>query len=60
MDDELASMQGDKDAMARAIGLRGLLYECPECGRLMWQPPGAEEFAIYHRDDQLPKNEPSS
>jgi hypothetical protein len=30
--------------------LTGLLYECPECGNLMWQKPGQNEFFTYRRD----------
>jgi hypothetical protein len=35
-------------AADRRLGeLHGLLYECPECGRLMWRPPGETEFRTY-------------
>lgn len=27
--------------------LQGLLYCCPECGRIMWQPEGSTQFRIY-------------
>ena len=29
----------------------GLLYECPECGRLMWEKPGEKRFVVYRRDE---------
>jgi hypothetical protein len=29
------------------VELHGLLYECPNCGRVMWQQPGEQEFRIY-------------
>jgi hypothetical protein len=29
----------------------GLLYECPKCGRIMWEKPGAKLFSIYRRED---------
>lgn len=30
--------------------LTGLLYECPNCGSLMWKKPGQNVFITYHRD----------
>jgi hypothetical protein len=38
--------RGDSSEM---IALFGLLYECPNCGRLMWQKPGEKVFVIYDR-----------
>jgi hypothetical protein len=34
----------------RTLALAGRLYECPECGRLMWSLPGdgCTNFRIYH------------
>jgi hypothetical protein len=32
-------------------GLYGLLYECPACGRLMWQKPGADEYVVFIREN---------
>jgi hypothetical protein len=29
------------------IGLHGLLYECPACGRILWQKPGEAAFRIF-------------
>src|SRR5262245_22859692 len=26
---------------------QGRLYECPECGRLMWEREGAERFQLF-------------
>ncbi|MCC7423384.1 MAG: hypothetical protein IT428_24165 [Planctomycetaceae bacterium] len=26
----------------------GLLYECPECGRVMWRLPDGDRFRVYH------------
>ena len=51
LDDQLAAAQGDKAAMNREIGACGLLYECLECHRVMWQKPGAEQFVVYRPDD---------
>jgi hypothetical protein len=28
----------------------GRLYECPECGRVMWERPGESEFRIFRPD----------
>jgi len=29
----------------------GLLYECPSCGRIMWQPPNETHvFRVYKRE----------
>ena len=27
--------------------LLGRMYECPDCGRLMWSPPGSDDYQIY-------------
>jgi hypothetical protein len=27
--------------------LIGLMYECPECGRIMWQKPGSETYQVF-------------
>ena len=29
------------------ISLHGRLYECPECGRLLWKRPGEAEYRSY-------------
>jgi hypothetical protein len=29
----------------------GSVYECPECGRVMWEKPGEEKFTVYRRDE---------
>ena len=39
---EVAKHFGHPDGIRRSLGLTGLLYLCPECGRLMWQRPGEE------------------
>jgi len=31
---------GDKSVMMKLIVQQGRMYECPECGRLMWSLPG--------------------
>ena len=28
----------------------GLLYECPDCGRIMWKKRGEDVFAIFTRE----------
>jgi hypothetical protein len=38
---------GDVSAIVATIGL---LYECPQCGRLMWKKPGDAKFLIYARE----------
>ncbi len=32
-------------------GEPGLLYECRECGRLMWRKPGDEEYRVFKPDE---------
>jgi hypothetical protein len=41
--------EGDKSVMPILIGLRGRMYECRECGRLMWSRPGdrCSNFRVY-------------
>jgi hypothetical protein len=43
--DEYALLYGDEKNGAEAK--LGVMYECPECGRLMWKKPGADRFSIY-------------
>jgi hypothetical protein len=47
IDAELARRAGDRSMTTRVIGLRGSLYQCPECGRLMWEKPGERTFSVY-------------
>ncbi len=28
----------------------GLLYECPECGRLMWRPSKGDSYTIFTKE----------
>ena len=28
----------------------GSLYECPQCGRIMWEKPGEDKFTVYRVD----------
>jgi hypothetical protein len=35
----------------RVVKYWGVLYECPDCGRIMWEKPGEERFTIYRRDE---------
>lgn len=34
-------------AMAGTVSLRGSLYECPECGTLLWCKPGELKFRAF-------------
>jgi hypothetical protein len=47
-------VDSEKDCGARA---EGLLYECPQCGRLMWRKPGNDQYETFtpERDDQHSK-----
>ena len=48
LDRHLAAFEtGDVGGIVATIGL---LYECPQCGRLMWKKPGETEFLIYARE----------
>jgi hypothetical protein len=32
----------------RLVGeVTGLLYDCPDCGRLLWKRPGSKEFEAF-------------
>ena len=33
---------------ASPMHLCGVIYECPKCGRLMWEKPGEKRFVVYH------------
>lgn len=33
-----------------ATSMLGILYECPECGRIMWEKPDAQAFTVYRLD----------
>jgi hypothetical protein len=49
---ESAVANGDKDRVRQMVAFTGRLYECPECGRLLWSKPGdsCENFANYLPD----------
>jgi predicted RNA-binding Zn-ribbon protein involved in translation (DUF1610 family) len=32
------------------VRLTGSLYECPDCGRIMWAKPGDPSFRIFRPD----------
>jgi hypothetical protein len=51
IEDEIASRRGDNNAENRVTEYCGQLYECPECGRLMWEKPNQDVFTIYRIDD---------
>ena len=56
---EVAKHFGHPDGIRRSLGLTGLLYLCPECGRLMWQRPGEERFGVFRREsDAAPGTSP--
>jgi hypothetical protein len=42
-----AAFNGDREALGRTLGLWGLLYECPECGRLAWTRDRLEAVRFY-------------
>jgi hypothetical protein len=29
------------------VNVTGVLYECPDCGRLLWRQPGASDWLTY-------------
>ena len=44
---EIGNRQGNEMAENRVTGFWGSMYECPECGRLMWEKPGERTFMVY-------------
>jgi hypothetical protein len=38
----------------------GLLYECPECGRILWQKPGVRSNSFSCFKPELPDHSPHS
>ncbi len=34
-------------AMRVIVNAKGLLLECPECGRIMWEKEGEKDFRIF-------------
>ena len=61
--DERATRAGGTDtpdfaAAEQAVAdLTGLLYECPQCGSLLWKPAGAADFRCY--SPESPTGSPS-
>jgi hypothetical protein len=50
-----ANLQAEREASRqegenRTLQFQGLLYECPKCGRVMWEKPGQKGFAVYSRE----------
>ena len=41
--------RGDEydQSMRVIVGKHGSMYECPECGRLMWELPGKDNFKVF-------------
>jgi hypothetical protein len=35
------------------VNLTGLLYECPDCDRVMWQKPGQSVFRTYIEESNV-------
>ncbi len=50
IDTEIAA-RDDQDAEGRVTRYHGLLYECPECGRIMWEKPGEDRFKVFVPED---------
>lgn len=49
-DDDDAGEDEDErraDADRAFVELTGRLYECPRCGRVMWQRDGEEEYRVF-------------
>ena len=44
--DELLEAEKAADP-ARVVALYGLLYDCPQCARVLWSPPGSTTFRVY-------------
>ena len=42
-----ASAAEYSDADRTVHDLTGLLYECPDCGRLLWMRPGSSDYETY-------------
>jgi len=43
--------ESERGEMTRVIVSKtSLLYECPKCGRLMWQKPGDVKYCVYRTD----------
>lgn len=38
------------EADAELQAMHGVMYECPECGRLMWNKPGEDTYVVYSRE----------
>jgi hypothetical protein len=45
---EVAMHAGNREGICQSVELTGRLYECPKCGRVMWQRSGEERFAVFH------------
>jgi hypothetical protein len=44
----IAAESADPHDTARVVALWGLLYLCPECGRLMWKREGEKHFRVFN------------
>lgn len=38
------------EAWHRLYHESGSLYECPNCGRIMWRKPGEQHFTVYRHE----------
>jgi hypothetical protein len=45
--DDPDKLQARVQASQTITGARGMLYQCPVCGRLLWRREGEETFRVY-------------
>jgi hypothetical protein len=49
-EDDEAEDERRADADRAFVDLTGRLYECPRCGRLMWQRDGEDDYRTFSPD----------
>ena len=50
VESERAQPGAAKGEPSAFVELTGRLYECPECGRVMWERPDGQTFRIFRPD----------
>jgi hypothetical protein len=48
--DRLVAAEQTPEPEKAIAPLLGRMYECPDCGRLMWSPPGSDDYQVYAPD----------
>jgi hypothetical protein len=50
---QLKDVSQEGEHIRIVMEVQRLLYECPVCGRIMWQKENSKDYSVYVPDDSL-------